>query len=94
MEFIKIDSEVAGTGGSEVAFRVDRKVGMIAFVGEEWRNSGGSTQSIVVSELCKRKKISPVVLLIIAINSEILLQRLISSFCLSVSFRVIAGGEM
>jgi hypothetical protein len=94
MAFIKIDGEVTGMGRSKVAFRVDGEIRMIAFVGEERRNSSGSTWSIVVGKLCKRKEISPVVLLIIAINSEILLQRLIGSFHLSVSFRVIARGEM
>ena len=44
-------------------------VWMIAFVGEEWRNSGGGTRSVVVGEFREREKVSPIVLLIIAINT-------------------------
>ncbi|KXN88025.1 hypothetical protein AN958_07408, partial [Leucoagaricus sp. SymC.cos] len=36
----------------------------------------------------------PVVLLIVTIDSEILLQSLVSTFCLTVTFRVITGGKM
>ena len=53
--------------------RVDGEVGMVAFVGEEWRNACGSTGSVVVSELRERKELRPIVLLVVAINVEILL---------------------
>jgi hypothetical protein len=45
---------------------------VISLVGKEWRYSCGSTQSIVVCELCKWKKFLPIVLLRIAVNSEVL----------------------
>ena len=68
-------------------FWMDGDVRMIAFVGEEQRNSGGGTRSIVVSELSKRKKDEPIVLLIVAVYAEILFQRLVSTFGLTITFR-------
>ena len=46
-------------------FGVNSDIGVITFVGEKWRNSGRSRGSIVVSELTKREKAGPVVLLVI-----------------------------
>src|SRR5271168_4550733 len=73
---------------------MDGDVRMITFVGEERRNSGGGTRSIVVSELGKRKKCEPIVLLIVAVYAEILFQCLVSPFSLTITFRVITGSEM
>jgi hypothetical protein len=67
---------------------------MISLVGEEWRYSRSSTRSIVVSELHEQKKFLPIVLLIIAVNSEVLFQCLIGAFSLSVTFRMVSRGEM
>ena len=46
---------------------------MVAFVGEERRNDCGSTGSIVVSKLCEWEELRSIVLLVVAINAEILL---------------------
>ena len=43
MEFIEVDCEFSGMSGCEVMFWVYGDVWMIAFVGEEWRNSGSGT---------------------------------------------------
>ena len=51
MEFIKVDRKFSGTSGCEVRFWVHRDVQMIAFVGEEQRDSGSGTRSIVVGKL-------------------------------------------
>jgi len=67
---------------------------VITFVSKERGNTSSGTWSIVVSELCQREEFGPVVLLIIAIDSNILFQGLIHSFSLSIGFGVITGGEM
>jgi hypothetical protein len=52
-------------------------VQVISFVSEEWGYSSGSTWGIVVCELREREKLSPVVLLIIAVNPDVLFQCLV-----------------
>ena len=69
-------------------------VQVISLVSEEWGYSGGSTQGIVVCKLREQEKPSPVVLLIIAVNLDVLFQCLISAFSLSVAFRMVTGGEV
>ena len=69
-------------------------VQVISLVSEEWGYSGGSTRGIVVCEFHKREKLSPVVLLVVAVNPDVLFQCLISAFGLSVAFRMVTGGEM
>ena len=66
---------------------------MVSFVGKEWRDSCGG-RGIVISKLCDRKQIRPIVLLVVAIYSEVLFQGLIHSFSLSVALRVITGGKV
>ena len=73
---------------------VYRDVRVISLVSEEWGYSGGSTRGIVVCELHEREKLSPVVLLIIAVNPDVLFQSLICVFSLSVAFRMVTGGEV
>ena len=51
----------------------DGEVGVIALVGKEWRYTCGSTGRVVVSEFHERKELRPIVLLVVAINVEILL---------------------
>ena len=67
---------------------------MITFVSEKGCNASSGARSIVVSELRQREEFGPVVLLIIAIDSNVLFQGLICLLGLSVSFGVITGGEM
>ena len=71
-----------------------RDVRVISLVGEEWGYSSGSTQGIVVCKLCEQEKLSPVVLLVVAVNLDVLFQCLISVFGLSVAFRMVTGGEV
>ena len=71
-----------------------RDVRVISLVSEEWGYSGGSTRGIVVCELREREKLSPVVLLVVAVNPDVLFQCLISAFGLSVAFRMVTRGEM
>ena len=69
-------------------------VWVISLVSEEWGYFGGSTQGIVVCELREREKLSPVVLLVVAVNPDVLFHCLISAFGLSVAFRMVTGGEV
>ena len=71
-----------------------RDVRVISLVSEEWGYSGGSTRGIVVCKLCEWEKLSPVVLLVIAVNPDVLFQCLVSAFGLSVAFRMVTGGEV
>ena len=80
--------------GGEIALGVYCDVRVISLVSKEWGYSGGSTQSIVVCELCEQEKSFLIVLLIVAVNSDVLFQCLICAFSLSITFRVVSGGEM
>jgi len=74
--------------------RVYRAVRVISLVGEEWRYSGGSTRSIVVCKLREWEKSLPIVLLVVAVNLEVLFQCLVGAFGLSIAFRVVSRGEV
>ena len=52
--FIEIYSEVMGSEGSNIMFRMNGDVWMIFLIHEEQKNTSSSTQSIVVRELCKK----------------------------------------
>ena len=67
---------------------------MITFVSKERGNTGSSGGGVVIRKLRNRKKTGPIVLLIVAIGTEILLESLVNTFSLSVAFRVVPGGEM
>ena len=67
---------------------------VISLVGKEWRYSCSSTWSIIISEFHEWKKFLPIVLLVIAVNLEVLFQCLVGAFGLSVAFRVVSRGEV
>ena len=73
---------------------MDSDVWVVSFVGKEGRGTSRCTRSIVVSEFSERKERQPVVLLVVAKYSEVLLKSLVESFSLSISFRVVARGEV
>ena len=75
-------------------FWVNGDVEVIAFVGKEWENASCSTQSIIECELHKQKKVGLVVLLVVAENAEVLLECLVSLFCLIITFRIISRSEV
>jgi len=60
---------------------------MVAFVGKERRDTSGSTWSIVISKFRKWEEVSPVVLLVVAIDVEVLFQSLVSTLGLTITFR-------
>ena len=57
---------------------------MIPLVGIEWGNSGSHAQSIVVSKLHKQEQREPVVLLIVAVDPDVLFQGLVSVLGLTI----------
>ena len=67
---------------------------MITLISEEWRDTSGHTRSIIVSKLHKREEFSPVVLLVVTVDAEVLLKGLVSMLCLPIPLRVISGGEV
>ena len=52
MEFIKVNCELSGMSGCEVMFWMYGDVQVVAFIGEEQRNSSSGAQSVIVGELC------------------------------------------
>src|SRR6266705_4967232 len=79
---------------SQVSLRMDGEVGVVAFVGKEGRDARGSIRSIIVCKLCKRQELRPIVLLVVRVYPQILLKHLVHSLSLSVSFQVVARGEV
>ena len=94
VEFFKVDCEFMSASGGERVFGVNGDVGMVALVGEEWRDTRSIAWGVVVGKLRERQEFGPVVLLIVAVNSEVLLESLVSTFRLSVGFWVVSGGEV
>jgi len=94
MEFLEVRGIFLSAGRAEAQVRVDCDVGVVAFVGEEGRDTCGCTRGVVKCELCKWEEFSPIVLLIITVDSEILLECLVCPLGLIISFQVVAGGEM
>jgi hypothetical protein len=86
MEFIKVGDEVTGMGGSKFLLQVDGDVQMVTFISEEQRYACSSIRSVVIGELCNQEEVSPIVLLVITVDTEVLLQGLIHPFCLSIAF--------
>ena len=72
-------------------FWIDCDIGVIAFKG---CNTGGRGGSIVVSEFGKGKDFGPVVLLIVAEDSEVLFQSLVKAFSLTMAFWVVTRSEV
>src|ERR1700720_2105527 len=69
-------------------------VGVITFISEEWRNTRCSTRSIVKSKLGQWKESFPVILLVVAVHTQILFQSLVCLFGLSIAFRVISRSKV
>jgi hypothetical protein len=94
VEFAEVDSELSSMIRGDVALRMHGEIGVVAFVGEERRNAGGVAQSIILGKLSKQEKGGPVVLLVVAIASEVLFECLVDTFGLAVAFQVVSGSEV
>ena len=64
---------------------------MISFIGKEGRDASRSTGSVVVSKFCQGKEHVPIVLLVVAEDTKVLLESLISALSLAVTFGMISG---
>src|SRR6266481_1069354 len=73
---------------------VKREVWVVALVCEERGNSCGAARCVVVCELSEGEEARPVILLVVAVDMEVLFQSLISVLSLSVTFRVVSRGEV
>ena len=81
-------------GGRQFSLQVDGKVRVIPLVGIEWGNGGSRAWSIVVSKLREWEQHEPVVLLIVAVDLDVLFQGLISVLGLTITFRMVPRGEV
>ena len=67
---------------------------MIAFVGVEWGDLCCGAWGIVVCELTEWEELVPVVLLVVALDPDVLFQGLVSVLGLPITFRMITCGEV
>ena len=61
---------------------------------DKGRDTGCCTRGVIERELCEGQKFSPVVLLVITVDSEVLFQSLICPLSLTIAFWIISGGEV
>jgi hypothetical protein len=94
VEFVQVHSKLLCTRGCNVAFGVYGEVWVITFVGKKGGNAGRGVRSIVVGKLRDGQEFGPIVLLVIAIDPEILLKGLVCPFGLSIAFWMITRGKV
>src|ERR1700731_3791243 len=94
VELVQVHSEFSGTDRSHFAFWVHRYIRMITLVRKEWGNPHSGARSIVVGKFHLGQEFGPVVLLIIAVTTEVLFQHLVSLFHLSVTLWVIPRSKV
>jgi hypothetical protein len=94
MKSVEVNSKLAGLKGSDVAFWVHCEVWVVALVGKEGGDTGGGIRYIVVCKFCKRKEVRPVRLLVVAVDADVLLECLIHSLGLAITFRMITRCEV
>jgi len=94
VEFCKISHIGVSTFRRQQSIGVDGDRGMVAFVGKERRDTSGSAWSIVISKFRKWEEVSPVVLLVVAIDVEVLFQSLVSTLGLTITFRMVTRGKV
>jgi len=94
MEFLEVGGIFLSVGGTEAQVGVDCDVGVIAFVGEEGGDTSSCARGFIKSKLREWEEFGPIVLLVIAVDSEILLECLVRPLGLTISFWVVTRGEM
>ena len=92
VEFFEVDREFMSASGGERVFGVNGDVGMVALVGEEWRDTRSIAWGVVVGKLRERQEFGPVVLLVVAVGTEVLLECLVGPLGLAVGLRMVTGG--
>jgi len=94
VEFLEVGGIFLSVGRTEAQVRVDCDVRVVAFVGEEGRDTSGCARGVIKSELREWEEFSPIVLLVVTVDSEVLFKSLVHLLSLTISFWVIARGEM
>jgi len=94
MEFLEVGGIFLSTGRTEAQVGVDCYVRVVAFVGEEGRDTSGCARGVVKSELCEWEEFGPIVLLVVTVDLEILFESLVHPLGLTISLWVITRGEM
>ena len=74
--------------------QVDGEVQVIALVGVEWVDLCCGTWGVVVCKLREWEQSKPVVLLVAAVDPDVLFQGLISALGLTITFRMVSQGEV
>ena len=83
-----------GSGNGDLRLlEVDGEARMVTVVGIKRRVIGGFLNGVVVCEFGDREEGDPVVLLVVAVDAEILFDDLVHAFGLAVSLRVERGGQ-
>ena len=87
---MRLENFCEGFGGRDGYERmeVDRELGIKTVIYVEGRTIDRGLMYIIVREYCERQKICPIVLLIIAIDMEILFDSLVHTFSLSIGLGV------
>ena len=70
--------------------RIAVAIAAAEFIGKEGRGASRSTGSVVVSKFCQGKERVPIVLLVVAEDTKVLLKSLISALSLAVTFRMVS----
>ena len=73
---------------------MDGEVRVIAFVGVEWGDLRCGAQGVVVRELAEWEELVLVVLLVVAVDPDILFQGLVSVLSLPITFWMVTRGEV
>src|ERR1700682_6087356 len=94
MKLSQVNSEIPSASGSQIVLRMNHQVRVVPLVSKEGGRTSSLVWSIVVSKLCKRKKHGPIILLVVAIATQVLLQGLIDPFRLAITLRVVARSEV
>ena len=94
MEFLEVGGIFLSMGRTEAQVGVDCDVGVVAFVGEEGGDTCCCARGVVKCELREWEEFGPIVLLVVTVDLEILLECLVRLLSLTISFWVIARGEM
>ena len=89
-----MEGVLLGMYGSQISLRMDGNVWVVTLVSKEWGHTGSCIRGVIVCELCERQELGPIVLLVIAVNLQVLFQHLVHSLCLSIALGVITQGEM
>ena len=96
MDLLKVKGKVFCCGSRMIAIRWELDFGketrVKTVICEEGRHLGGFLGGAIVGKFRKRKQVEPVILLIVAKDTEVGLKGLIHSFCLTVSLWMKGSG--